>query len=161
MDRDDEKNELLESAASLGFRILWKKVPMHVKLQVLGSLLVGAIHFILPVFVVLMIIFIPTMFSEEFYLLFTNGMEAITSLGDKAGELFIDDYQTKKAEKYEKAYYKKLEDVYKEFLDKYGVEIDTTMITATLFYGRNIADYIVDARKSGVLVKEKDIESVC
>ena len=144
MDRDDDKNELLESAASLGFSILWKKAPMHVKLQVLGSLLVGAIHFILPVFVVLMIIFIPTMFSEEFYLLFTNGMEAITSFGDKAGELFVTDYETKKAEKAEKAYYKKLEDVYNEYLDKYGVAIDTTMITATLFYGRNMGDYIED-----------------
>lgn len=72
----------------------------------------------------------------------------VGDFGEKLGNLFTfqgwgTDYEIAKEQ--EQKYYEKLNTVKEDYKDNYGVNINTTLITATLFYGATMGDYVVDS----------------
>lgn len=117
----------------------FKKIPAPIK----GAIFTTSGYFL----VFLSIIIVVAIIAGQTASIAENLFEKLNFGNGDTSEFFNDDgnyfadEKDSKVEKAEKAYYKKLQDVYEEFKRKYNVAIDTTMITATLFYNRNIGDY--------------------
>lgn len=117
----------------------WKSMPTYAKslIMILAGFLVTAL------LTAMIIIFIQILTSVSSEILF----EKMVGNGSQTDDFYEDDSnffineENSEEQKAERAYYEKLQDVYEEFQDKYGVSIDTTLITATLFYGRTVEDY--------------------
>ena len=73
--------------------------------------------------------------------------DGVGNFGEKLGNLFtLNGFNTDEevASQAEKNYFAKLDEVAEDYKEEYGVTIDKTLITATLFYRRTMGDYIVD-----------------
>lgn len=71
--------------------------------------------------------------------------DKVSEFLEDAGDWFTSHFSgddKKKAQLAEKAYFEKLEKVQRDFKKKYKVNIDTTLITATLFYGQYPSTYL-------------------
>lgn len=116
----------------------FNKLPAPVKAIIFSS----SGYVLIFIAIILFILFVTvrtTDISESLFINLINNNQ--TSDEFYNDENYFSSVKDSKVEKAEKAYYKKLEEVYNEFKSKYGVEIDTTLITATLFYGKTIEDY--------------------
>lgn len=76
----------------------------------------------------------------------------VGDFGEKLGNLFTfkgwnSDYEI--VQEQEKKYYEKLDEIKEKYKEEYGVNINTTLITATLFYGTTMGDYLVDSEDRG------------
>lgn len=100
-------------------------------------------HVLVVFFVIIFVFFGITMVVESFSSLIQGNSsvgEWTNSFGEKVGNLFSGfgfTSDSEAASRAETQYYQKLQQVYNKYYDLYGVEIDTTMITATLMAGRD------------------------
>lgn len=146
-DEDDNKDDSMDLLSK------WKKIPDYVKSIVFTNLFT----FITMLGIILVVgIFVITtaVVAEKLYETLITAESSVNNFFTNAANFFSGNSESK-AQKAEEKYYKKLEDIHKEFLDKYGVDIDTTMITATLFYGRTMGDYV---EEDFIEENEEDIE---
>lgn len=123
---------------------LWKRLPIFLKGIITTS--TGYILLILSI-IILIILFASaaTGVAEDLWEGITNIGTSVSEIGEKVGNFFTGEgfvTNQEKAEKYEKKYYEKLKEVSDYYRKKYNVQIDTTLITATLFYGKGMSDYI-------------------
>lgn len=116
-----------------------KKIPASIK-GLIFTLSGCFLAFFVIIILISVIYVLTTATAENFFEAINLGADKITEFFDSDDNFFAS-IKDSKREKAEKAYYKKLYEVHDEFKRKYGVSIDTTMITATLFYGRTIGDY--------------------
>lgn len=127
---------------------LWKRMPGTFKivcLKVAG----GIVLILVLVLLVRLLAAAPTAITEWF----SDAGESIATFGEKLGNFFTGQgYVTdeEKAENAEKKYYNSLEVISKYYKEYFGIQIDTTMITATLFYNRDMSDYLEDSEATDI-----------
>lgn len=125
----------------------WRKLPSSVK-----GILLSTAGYVLLFFGIVIMIFLfsgsATGVAEELWQSLQESAEAVETFFEKTGNFFTGQgfvTNQEEASNQEKKYFEKLDDIYNHFLDKYNVHIDTSLITATLFYGKGMSDYIDDA----------------
>ncbi len=154
---DNSENGSFEASSpppstSLGHKILsfWKMLPPPLRHAILVTS--GYLIVILLVIVVLMMVMVTVTSVSEYLYEAAHGVgegigESLDSFFESAGNFFTGNgfvTDEEAAEIQEKKYYEKLNAVHEEFVNRYGVDIDTTLITATLFYGKGMSDYVDD-----------------
>ncbi len=122
----------------------FKKIPGVLKLGML-KILFSVLLMLISVLMIVAVLSAPVTVAVEL-------TQFLGEQAEKVGDFFqgIVRFVTspfnpdleKKAEQAQQAYYKKLEQIYTEYKNKYNVEIDIALITATLFYNRTIGDYL-------------------
>lgn len=118
---------------------MWKKIPSFIRpiIPAIAGYVVMIIGFLL---LTILIIAAPAALVQSV-------LSDVTTFGEKIGNLFtFKGFQTDRevAIKKENEFYEMLESTQEEFREKYNVEIDLEMITATLFYNRMLGDYTKD-----------------
>lgn len=117
----------------------WDKIPKEVKAMIYPSL--GYIAAGLGIIIIIIILIAAPAGLVQ------NVVSGVSSFGEKLGNFFtFQGFQTNHelVEKRETEYYETLQQVQEEFREKYQVEIDIDLITATLFYDRMMGDYNQD-----------------
>lgn len=120
------------------------RLPTSIKGAILGSLEPICI-FLVMAFFALMLMAAATGLAEEFRGAIQEIGVTVSDTFDKLGNLFTGkgfNTDQEAAEKMEIAYYNKLDEIYEKYYNELGVQIDTTLITATLFSQRYIGDYV-------------------
>lgn len=135
---------------------LWNKIPITTKI----TIIINVAKFFLIMLAVAFLVFVIASPTEEAENLWQATGSGIDEFFEKLGNLFtghgfVDDEE--KAKDAEKSYYEKLDEVAKYYEDEYNVKIDTTLITATLFYGKGMSDYVEDDE---AISQEKKEDSV-
>lgn len=146
------------------FILWWIRAPGTVK-SAIGA---TVYHIILILGFVLLLIFaiaaataISETLMENIYGVGEGVQNFLSNIAGKlfTEKLFLTDEEW--AEKQEKKYYQELSKVHTFYIQNYGVSIDTTLITATLFYGRGMTDYIddkaIDSMEEGYLPNDENI----
>lgn len=139
MDNNEENNRVqtAKETADVG-GLIWKhrKVVGPAAgciMSILGTILIFAL-------IAALFNSIGTAFAETIYNGITgvvNGFKsALGDIGD-TWDMYTTENEKQKMIRAEEAYYKKLQQVYNQFKKDYEVEIDTTMITSTLLFGRS------------------------
>jgi len=142
--------------------LLWKRIPVSLKGTILTSLGYIALFIVVAIMIVLLIAS-ATGVAEDLWVNITNINESISSIGEKVGNFFTGAgfvTNQEEAEKNEKKYYEKLKEVSDYYQRKYNVQIDTSLITATLFYGRGMSDYIDEEDINNLENNELDDEEI-
>ncbi len=125
--------------------LTYKRLPKTVK-AIIATVLPYLLITVLILFVVLFIMLSTSSVAESFFELFPS-QDKLSQLKEELGNFFTGNgfvTDEEKAAIAETKYYTKLEEVYRDYQAKYHVSIDTTLITATLFYDRGMSDYIED-----------------
>lgn len=135
----EDETDVEGKSEGIGIIQKWKSLPQPVK-SIIMVVVPCILSFIVIMLIVAAISVMTASISENLYEKMTSAGETISDFFDDASNFFVNNEGTRE-EKAERAYYEKLQDVYEEFKEKYNVAIDTTMITATLFYGRTVDDY--------------------
>ena len=120
-------------------------LPTTLKLIILYCL-GGLVAIILVIFLIFIVQAAPSAMAEELFGFLSEGGQNVSSFFQNMADFITDPFRPdleEKARKQQESYYKKLQEVYEEFEEKYDVQIDTTLITATLFYERTIDDYLL------------------
>lgn len=132
----------------------WDKIPSFIKPMIptiLGYVAVAI------AFVILIVILVAAPAG-----LVQNVVSGVSSFGEKLGNFFtFQGFQTDNelVAKRETEYYETLLAVQQEFREKYQVEIDIDLITATLFYNRMMGDYNVDNANDDKTETEGDAQA--
>lgn len=141
-----EQNKNRDLAGSIANFVITFKTMSPILKGFILSLLPYILAVVFIIFVVFFLQFSATEVAERFLMGFVTP-DKLSEIKEDLGNFFsgngfvTDEEQATEAEK---KYYEKLEEVYKYYQEKYHVSIDTTLITATLFYDRGMSDYIED-----------------
>jgi len=141
-----EISQSAETSSTSKILKFWKNLPPSLKVAIAHALP----YVLLILALCLGIIFIATAVtavSEELWEGLHTAEENVELFMEQAGNFFTGNgfvTNEEAASNAEKKYFSKLNEVYDSYREKYGVEIDTTLITATLFYGKGMSDYIDD-----------------
>lgn len=146
--QEEEPSASLQKVSSLisDLVMLWKRIPISAKGAII-TCLGYVVIFIVAVLLIMLLGAAATGVAEDLFPDIANFSNTIANVGEKVGNFFTGEgfvTNQEEAEKYEKKYYEKLKQVSDYYRNKLGVQIDTTMITATLFYGRGMSDYVDD-----------------
>lgn len=146
--QEEEPSASLQKVSSLisDLVMLWKRIPISAKGAII-TCLGYVVIFIVAVLLIMLLGAAATGVAEDLFPDMANFSNTIANVGEKVGNFFTGEgfvTNQEEAEKYEKKYYEKLKQVSDYYRNKLGVQIDTTMITATLFYGRGMSDYVDD-----------------
>lgn len=134
---DDEEKKPKKSMTEMATSVInfIKKIPAWAW-PIIGYVAAG----IGGVLLLLMVILAPTFIADSV-------KEEAGHWFEKLGNLFtFQGYNSNEevAAKMEKKFYKELNDQKKKYKNKYGIYLNTTLITATLFYNRDFGNYTSD-----------------
>ena len=112
--------------------------------QKLKIIIIAAIcSLFIPIILIIIIIFGPVMMAQQYI---EDAKSEVGLFFEKVGNVltlngWCSDSDGSCQKKAEQKYYEELNDIYNDYKDK-GVEIDTQLITGTIFYGNTIGDDI-------------------
>lgn len=120
------------------------KLPHTIKISILSVL--GYVALILAA--VILIVFIQsagTALAEDLHDWMNDAGEQVENFFGNMDKFVTDIFDLeyeRRAENAQKAYYQKLQEIHEKYKNELDVEIDVTLITATLFYEKAFGDYI-------------------
>ena len=125
--------------------------------------IVGISAFLIIIVVIITIIFAPIIMAQQYVEDFKNN---VTLFFEKLGNVitlngWCSDSDGSCQKKAEQKYYEQLDETYQKYKDK-GVEIDTQLLTGTIFYGSTLSedkfqDEDIDSEDSDELIDGTDI----
>lgn len=106
---------------------------------------------LIPIIVVIFLVFGPIILGQQYI---EDSLDEVTTFFDKFGNVlslkgWCSEQDGSCEKKAEQNYYEKLNDTYKDYKNK-NIEIDTNLISATIFYGYKENGYLYDVDENGI-----------